>query len=71
MNHPRLTHLTAVLVGTAVFFTLLTAAGTKKPPRRCLGRCVLPLWSARGRSAMMRPKLCRQRIFVISMGQVL
>lgn len=37
MNHPRLTHLTAVLVGTAVFFTLLTAAGTKKAAQAVSG----------------------------------
>ena len=37
MSHRRLTDLTAVLVGTAVFFTILTAAGTKKAAQAVSG----------------------------------
>ena len=37
MNHRRLTDLTAVLTGTAVFFTILTAAGTKKAAQAVSG----------------------------------
>ena len=37
MNHRRLTDLTAVLAGTAVFFTILAAAGTKKAAQAVSG----------------------------------
>lgn len=37
MSHRRLTDLTAVLAGTAVFFTILTASGTKKAAQAVSG----------------------------------
>lgn len=61
MNHRRLTDLTAVLAGTAVFFTILAAAGTKKAAQAVSGTVRTAAVVCTGRSAMMRPKPCRRR----------
>lgn len=48
MSHRRLTDLTAVLAGTAVFFTLLIATGTKKAAQAVSGTVRVPTVTCTG-----------------------
>lgn len=56
MSHRRLTDLTAVLAGTAVFFTLLIATGTKKAAQAVSGAVRVPTVTCTGAFCYATPQ---------------